>query len=153
MRLVIEEAPLQIYSSALIFTPENNIVRKHFENCVPSWIYIKPKVQENWNATLQTLKGHGGWIFSVAFSHDSRLLASASGDNTVKIWDASTGSLQQSIVIKESISRLLFDSTNSNLITDKGHFKVNGTRLTNLHDSSREGGDKSESEGLGVYGS
>jgi WD40 repeat protein len=34
---------------------------------------------------------------SVAFSHDSKLLASASGDKTVKIWDTSTGSLQQTL--------------------------------------------------------
>jgi WD40 repeat protein len=34
---------------------------------------------------------------SVAFSHDSKLLASASSDNTVKVWDAATGSLQQTL--------------------------------------------------------
>ncbi|OBT40523.1 hypothetical protein VE00_09007 [Pseudogymnoascus sp. WSF 3629] len=33
----------------------------------------------------------------VAFSHDSRLLASASDDNTVKVWDAATGTLQQTL--------------------------------------------------------
>jgi WD40 repeat protein len=34
---------------------------------------------------------------SVAFSHDSKLLVLASYDNTVKVWDAATGSLQQTL--------------------------------------------------------
>ncbi len=34
---------------------------------------------------LQTLKGHSSWVNSVAFSPDGQRLASASGDQTVKI--------------------------------------------------------------------
>jgi WD40 repeat protein len=42
-------------------------------------------------ACLQTLEGHGNIVNSVAFSHDSTQLVSASEDRTVKIWDASSG--------------------------------------------------------------
>jgi WD40 repeat protein len=38
-----------------------------------------------------TLYGHSGDITSVAYSPDGALLASASGDKTIKIWDARTG--------------------------------------------------------------
>jgi len=40
---------------------------------------------------IRALKGHGDHVYDVAFSPDSRLLASASSDATVKIWDVHTG--------------------------------------------------------------
>ncbi|RYP84315.1 hypothetical protein DL770_005219 [Monosporascus sp. CRB-9-2] len=43
------------------------------------------------------LMGHSDSVRSVAFSHNSKLLASGSRDNTIKIWDAATGSLQQTL--------------------------------------------------------
>ena len=36
-----------------------------------------------------TLRGHTGWIFSVAFSPDGKRIVSGSWDGTVKIWDVS----------------------------------------------------------------
>jgi WD40 repeat protein len=43
---------------------------------------------------IQTLKGHNNWVFSVAFSRDGQTLASASHDQTVRIWDIETGKCQ-----------------------------------------------------------
>jgi hypothetical protein len=40
-RSVIEQAPLQIYCSALIFAPDKSIVRRRFEKCIPPWIQKK----------------------------------------------------------------------------------------------------------------
>ncbi|KAG4437673.1 hypothetical protein IFR05_006835 [Cadophora sp. M221] len=96
-RLAIEQAPLQLYCSALVFAPGNSIVRRNFEGYIPDWIQLRPKVQAHWNAALQTLEGHTGWVRSVAFSPDSKQVISGSGDRTVRLWDAATGAALQTL--------------------------------------------------------
>jgi WD40 repeat protein len=51
----------------------------------------------SWNACLQTLEYHSRPVEAVAFSYDSKLLASASEDYTVKIYDASSGACLQTL--------------------------------------------------------
>src|SRR2546423_3421893 len=96
-RQTIEQAPLQIYSSALVFAPTMSVIRQQYKSCIPRWITQLPKVGDNWNALVQTLEGHSSLVHSVAFSHDSARLASASADKTVKIWDASSGECLQTL--------------------------------------------------------
>ncbi|OWT42589.1 vegetative incompatibility protein HET-E-1 [Pochonia chlamydosporia 170] len=85
---IIGQAPLQLYSSAIVFAPDKSIIREKFKNYV-SWITTNPIV-EDWDACLQTLEGHSDVVNSVAFSHDSQLVASSSNDQTIWIWRADT---------------------------------------------------------------
>ncbi|KFA80387.1 hypothetical protein S40288_09853 [Stachybotrys chartarum IBT 40288] len=90
-----EIAPLQVYASALVFSPEHSLIRELFQSEEPNWIISKPRMEANWNACLQTLEGHGDLVTSVVFSADGQRIASGSSDRSddrmVKIWDATTG--------------------------------------------------------------
>ncbi|KAE8307241.1 WD40-repeat-containing domain protein [Aspergillus transmontanensis] len=54
-------------------------------------------MEDNWSACLQTLEGHSYPVGSLVFSRDSQLVASASYDNTVKIWDVNSGRCLQTL--------------------------------------------------------
>src|SRR5881398_1412290 len=95
----IEKSPLQAYMSALVFSLTRSLIRDLFKREEPDWITIKPAMEDKWSPCLQTLEGHSNSVNSVAFSHDSARLASASGDKTVKIWDASSGECLQALII------------------------------------------------------
>ncbi|KAK3616559.1 hypothetical protein LTR22_027025 [Elasticomyces elasticus] len=88
---MIETYPLQVYVSALLFSPQRSIIRRSFRREVPMWATVKPTADETWSACIQTLEGHSDGVSSAVFSADSSRLASASYDATVKIWNASSG--------------------------------------------------------------
>ncbi len=56
------------------------------------WLYDTETYQE-----LALLTGHTRLVSSVCFSTDGRILASGSWDDTVKLWDVATGTLQRTL--------------------------------------------------------
>lgn len=120
---IIEEAPLQAYCSALVFSPEASIIRQLYMGELPQWIVRAPALSEDWSVHLQTL-GHPSVVRAVAVSHDGRFIVSGSNDKTVRIWDAATGAERGVLPIGTSLRHLSFFSCGQHLFTDRGSLQL-----------------------------
>ncbi|KFX88056.1 hypothetical protein V490_07867 [Pseudogymnoascus sp. VKM F-3557] len=96
--LTIATWPLQIYSSAIVFSPQKSVVRINNLDKLPLWLGKLPQVEDSWASLIQTLVGHSEWVEAVAFSLDGKQIATGSINNTIKLWDATTGSLQKTLI-------------------------------------------------------
>ncbi|RYP30496.1 hypothetical protein DL767_006237 [Monosporascus sp. MG133] len=86
-KATLEQAPLQVYYSGLLFAPKRSIVRAQFANdLLLDFIDTPTRKTEDWSALLYTIEG--GEI--ATFSHDGRLIATVS-HGTVYLWDTETG--------------------------------------------------------------
>ena len=91
---------------------------------------MKLRVQENWTSAVQTLEGHKGRVYSIAFSPDGKQLASASDDETVKLWDPATGAQLQTLELGITTSTLLFSAFGQYLTTDGGILHMSSLNLS-----------------------
>jgi hypothetical protein len=64
---VIQTAPLQLYSSTLIFAPGTSMVRAIYDEHIAEWILLKLKAPMSWDPTQLTLEDHKKSGTSVVF--------------------------------------------------------------------------------------
>ncbi|KAK5997713.1 Vegetative incompatibility protein HET-E-1 [Cladobotryum mycophilum] len=92
-RGLVETLPLQLYSSALAFTPEKSIIRQEFLSATKV-VPLVLNMPKSWGPYVQIMHGHRDKINTVVFSPDSQFLASGSLDGTARVWTTKTGNCQ-----------------------------------------------------------
>lgn len=90
-QVAIEQAPLQVYASALLFSPLSSITRKNFEHHHPSWVSLQPSPRKDWDACILTLEGHGEHIGRVQFLPDGNCVSSLCLNRDIRTWDITRG--------------------------------------------------------------
>ncbi|KAI4170252.1 MAG: hypothetical protein LQ343_005135 [Gyalolechia ehrenbergii] len=103
-RNVIEQAPQQLYTSALLFSPLQSSVRQSFTSNVPRWVRLRPQVHETWGPSLQTIECSYN-ITSARFLQGDRLLATSgffydygNKQELIDIWYAQTGERETNLI-------------------------------------------------------
>ena len=77
----------------------------------PVWVW-----DANTGELLFTLKGHTRWIRTLAFSPDSKTLASGNERRTIRLWDTDTGTLRATLKVPAGSFHALAFSPNGKLL-------------------------------------
>ncbi|KAH7921578.1 WD40 repeat-like protein [Leucogyrophana mollusca] len=86
----ISRSALHVYYTALAFTPSSALLRKVFQQELAGGMVVRRGLQDEWDACTRSVPLNS-FIQSIAFSQDGRLIASASNEEGVQLWDAVTG--------------------------------------------------------------
>src|SRR5271154_5967417 len=79
--LALGSSSLQVYHSALLFTPRETLFYKTYGREQMPAIKIYNAVGRTWDLCMRTMEGHTSVVSSVAFSPDGTRVVSGSLDN------------------------------------------------------------------------
>ncbi len=101
----------------LVFSPDGAILASGSADGIKLW-------NATTGAVLRTLTEHRGNVFSVSFSSNGKIMASGSSDDTIKLWNTSTG------------DELLLNMTKHTEDVNSVDFSPDGTTLASGSDDS-----------------
>jgi WD40 repeat protein len=90
----ISVSALQVYHSGVLSMPECALRDRNANLSVPRLI---SEHNRGWQTRMNILYGHTSCVNSVSFSSDGLRIVSGSNDNTVRIWDAASGTVQHTM--------------------------------------------------------
>ncbi|KAF3178361.1 hypothetical protein TWF751_001394 [Orbilia oligospora] len=94
---IITKAPLQVYHSALLWSPTESLVRKQFFGTHLRWVKIAPIVGEDWEPWVHIFQD-GKYASIIKFSPDSESIATYTySPKCITIRDCISGALKQKI--------------------------------------------------------
>ncbi|GKZ22145.1 hypothetical protein AbraIFM66951_006996 [Aspergillus brasiliensis] len=127
---IAEKAPLQLYASALVFAPQNSLIRNKFARYIPPSISRLPDVGLEWGPGLQSLEGHNGrGIIGVACSPDGEVIASMDKGGTIILWSTVTGTIRQTFRVIDDEDEL---PRNESSYSSKLTFSPDGRLLASV---------------------
>lgn len=95
----IEQAPLQVYTSALLFSPSESCIKDLFKHEAPWWVVSQSYVDERWPSCVYTIEGLAGGARKTVFSSDGKRFISIS-DSDADIRDMITSAYLRKFDLK-----------------------------------------------------
>src|SRR5258708_28599038 len=87
----IEQSAAHVLQAVRPLLPTNSLWRQSYTNPLDCHAICIKGLESNWSSCLMTLREHSDGVTTVVSSPDGGLMASASRDNTIKLWDPHTG--------------------------------------------------------------
>ncbi|KAL9060444.1 MAG: hypothetical protein Q9162_000617 [Coniocarpon cinnabarinum] len=109
-RYLLDNTPLQIYASGLVFSPQTSQIKQFSLTHIPSWLDRLPEVRQEWGAGERVLEGCALPVWLVRFSPCGYWLLSAAEDRRVRIWNVDTGELRGEFQHPSQISDIVFSN-------------------------------------------
>src|SRR6266436_3358942 len=87
----IEQSAAHVLQSVLPILPTNSLLSLSYTNPLDCHPICLKGLASDWPSCLMTLRGHSDSVTALVSAPNGGLLASASEDNTIKLWDPHTG--------------------------------------------------------------
>ncbi|KAI5464251.1 hypothetical protein BGZ63DRAFT_439426 [Mariannaea sp. PMI_226] len=122
---IISAAPLQLYSSVLIFAPQMSIIKTLFQKSMPQWVAVKSGLDESWDSCFLAFKSFGDLGRApVALSHDGSFVVSLLGKNAVQLSLVDTGACVKQLEGHKNPVNSVYLSKHSSLVVSSDEREI-----------------------------